>query len=346
MKKLLVILLSAALALSLFACTPAAPTQVPKESEPSAAPENSANAGVDVSTLRVAVMIPGSPTDGGFCQLGAEAAQAVKTQLGCDITVIEAPTADTMKSEAESLAEEGYNVIFGHGGQYASPFSEVSGSFPEVWFITLGGTDVTPNQFPLNITFEESVYVSGVLAGMMSKTGKIGMMVGGDYPAYTKTTRALELGAKSVNPQIETMFAVLSNIDMNEAYETTMNQIHSGADFIFANANEGSLGSIKAAVENEIYCIGALADYSMEAPDSCVISCICDYSMAYVAAVKACAAGIDKSEIMFTGMADGSVRLTWNEKLKSVIPAEVVAAVDDTTAKIISGEIDVPNEYE
>ncbi|MBT9683792.1 BMP family protein [Pseudoflavonifractor sp. MCC625] len=345
-RKIAATVLSLCLLMSLFACS-----SKPIEET---APNNSANqnqtsqggGGGDVSSLKVATLVPGSVTDGGFCQLGAEATQAVADQLGCEAVTIEASTADKMKTEAETLAEEGYDIIFGHGGQYASPFAEISGDYPDTWFITVGGTEVTENQFPLNITFEESTYVAGVVAGMMTQSNKIGMLVGGDFPSYTKTTRAMELGAKSVNDAIECMFAVLTNIDMNEAYETSTNQINSGADVIFSNANEGSLGSIKAAVDNDIYCIGALADYSMEAPENCLLSCICDYNIAYVAAVEAVAEGIEKSDFMFIGMSDGAVRLVWNEALKGQIPQEVIDAADDTIEKIKSGEIDVPNEYE
>lgn len=350
MKKLLTLVLALALVLGLFGCSGGGqegsdPSNSPSVPE-SGSPVQSGEEPTDISSLKVATLVPGSPTDGGFCQLGAEATQAIKDELGCEIAIIEAATADKMKSEAETLAEEGYNIIFGHGGQYASPFAEISGDYPDVWFITCGGTDVTDNQFPLNITFEESTYVAGVVSAMMTQSNKLGMLVGGDYPAYTKTTRALELGAKSVKPDIETMFAVLSSIDMNEAYETTMNQINSGADIIFSNSNEGSLGSIKAAVDKDVYCIGVLADYNTEAPSNCLLSCICDYSMAYVAVVKAVAAGIEESQIQFTGMADGAVRVVWNEELKSSVPADVVAAAEDAIAKIKSGEIHVPNEYE
>lgn len=354
-KRWIAAVLALCLALCLFGCSAqeeAAESTSPsaggtEESQsPSGGENTSDNGGTDVSSLKVATLVPGSVTDGGFCQLGAEATQAVADQLGCEVVTIEAATADKMKTEAEALAEEGYDIIFGHGGQYATPFAEISGDYPDTWFITLGGTDVTDNQFPLNITFEESTYVAGVVAAMMTETDKIGMLVGGDFPSYTKTTRALQMGAESVNPDIECMFAVLTNIDMNEAYETSTNQINSGADIIFSNSNEGSLGSIKAAVDNDVYCIGALADYSGEAPDNCLLSCICDYNMAYVAAVNAVAEGIEKSDFMFIGMADGAVGLIWNEALKSQVPQEVIDAADEAIAQITSGEIHVPNEYE
>lgn len=350
MKKLLATALLLSMLLGLAGCadsgTPGSSSAQPPAPSQQASGGTGSPSGGDLSGLKVAVLVPGSPTDGGFCQLGAEAGHAIQSELGCETVVIEAATADKIKSEAEALADEGYNIIFGHGGEYASPFAEISGGYPDTWFLTCGGNEVSANQFPFNITFEESTYVAGVLMAMMSERGKLGMMVGGDYPAYTKTTRAMELGAKSVNPDMECMSAVLTNTDMNEAYETTMNQINAGADFVFANADAGTLGSLKAASEKGVYAIGALADYSAEAPESCIISCICSYDMAYIAAVKACAAGIDEPQILFSGMADGAVSLVWNENLKSKVPQEVIDAVDDTIAKIESGEIHVPNEYE
>ncbi|MGI6331681.1 MAG: BMP family ABC transporter substrate-binding protein [Zhaonellaceae bacterium] len=74
----------------------------------------------------MAILIPSSPTDGGWGQVGAEGMKYVAKELGIEPVIIEAATADLMKTEAEALAADGFNVIFGHGGQYASPFDEIS----------------------------------------------------------------------------------------------------------------------------------------------------------------------------------------------------------------------------
>ena len=72
--------------------------------------------------------------------------------------------------------------------------------------------------------------------------------------AYAKTSRAFELGAKSVNPDIEVMVGITqdSSDDMNEGYELTMAQIRR-ADVLFANANQASQGCINAAKETDTY---------------------------------------------------------------------------------------------
>ena len=350
MKKLFALVLALSLLFTLAACSNSNDTG---SSTPPAASGSTGNdagggsGGVDASDLKIAMLIPGSPTDGGYCQLGAEAAQAVGQEFGCEVAVIEAATADKIKSEAETLADEGYDIILGHGGEYASPFEEIGANYPDTWFVTSGGNVVTDNQFPFNITYEECTYVAGVLMGLTTKTNKIGMVVGGDFPAYTKTTRAMQMGAESVNPDIECMYAVLSSVDGNEAYETTKNQINAGADWTFSNADAGTVGSLKAVMESEgVYNFGALADYSVDAPDHVVVSGICHYDKGYIAAVNAILEGIEEPEILFTGMADGSVTLVWNEALKAEIPQEVLDQVDETIEKVISGEIHVPNEYE
>lgn len=350
MKKFLALFLALSMVFAMAGCSNTADDGDGASNPPASEGQQSTpddGGGVDPSSLKMAMLIPGSPTDGGYCQLGAEAAAAIGEEFGTEVVVIEAATADKIKSEAETLADEGYDIIFGHGGEYASPFEEIGADYPDTWFVTSGGNVITENQFPVNITYEECTYVAGVLMALTTETNKIGMVVGGDFPAYTKTTRAMQMGAESVNPDIECMYAVLTSIDANEAYETTKNQINAGADWTFSNADAGTLGSLKAVMETDnVKNFGALADYSTEAPDHVVVSGICHYDKAYIAGVNAILEGIDEPSILFTGMADGSVTLVWNEALKADIPQEVMDQVDETIAKIESGEIHVPNEYE
>ena len=92
MKKLLSLLLAGSMLLGLSACgggsgstaTPA-PSQAPAASAPaeSQAPAETA----DPSSVRIGILIPGSPTDGGFCQQGAEAGKALQ-QLGYQVDVV------------------------------------------------------------------------------------------------------------------------------------------------------------------------------------------------------------------------------------------------------------------
>lgn len=353
-QKLLSLLLAASLTAGLAGCSggtngsAGTPSTNPNPAS-SKAPAADNQTPTDTSGLKIAVLLSGSPTDGGFCQIGSEAGDAVQEALGLTeaVSKVEVTGAEAIKEEAESMAADGYKIIFGHGGEYASPFAEVAADYPETWFISIGGQGVGQNQFPLCLNTEQGGYLCGVMAGLMTKTNVIGCIYGGDYPAFTKPGFGFEMGAKSVNPNVEVKSAFLSDCNSTEAYETTMVQIKSNADVIFCNADEGNSGSIKAVAENPgVYTFGVFGDYSSLAPDSILVNDITDYKAAYVDAAKACIAGIDTPDTMFLGLADGVISLIWNEQMKDKIPQEVKDAVQDAQDKIISGEIKVPNEYE
>lgn len=299
------------------------------------------------SDVKIGILIPGSPTDGGFSQQGAEAGKKIEETYGYEVSTVEAGSAETIKQEAETMASQGYKIVFGHGGQRSSPFAEVSPDYPDTWFVTFGGTEIKDNQFPVCMNAEEGTYVLGVVAAMMSKTGTIAYTLGGDYPAYTKTTTGWALGAKSVNPDIVVKDAVLSSPDANECYETTLNQIKSGADIILSNSNEGQSGAIKAVTESEgTYTFGCLGDFISLAPEKVLANIIGDYGAGYLEVTKSIMDGTAKPEIMYLTIANGCVSVEWNEALKATLPEEVIQAADQAYQDIKDGKIDVPNEYE
>lgn len=338
MKKLIPLILSGALLLGTAACGGGTST-TPEGSTPPA------EGGSEASDVKIGILIPGSPTDGGFSQQGAEAGKKLEENYGYEVATVEAGTADVIKSEAETMAAEGYKIVFGHGGQCSAPFAEICEDYPDTWFVTFGGTEIRDNLFPVCMCAEEGTYVLGVAAGMMTQTDNIAFTLGGDYPAYTKTTMGFALGAKSVNPDLKIQEAVLSSPDSNECYETTMNQIKSGADFILSNSNEGQAGAMKAVGESEnVYAFGCLGNFFDMAPGKVLGNIIGDYNVGYDEATKAIMDGTAEAEIMYLTIANGCVSVEWNPDIP--LPEDVQAAVDQAYEDIKSGKIDVPNEYE
>ena len=354
MKKLIPLFLAGAMLVGVTACgggsssTPA-PSQAPAGSK--APVESQAPAGDDYADIKIGVMLSGPPTDGGYCQQGADGVRAIQAKYNLDdsqVAIIDSiTTADAARAEAENMAAEGYKVVFGQGGEFAEYFKEVAQDYPDTWFVTNGGSVTAANQFPMCMSTEEGGYVCGVIAGMMTKTNTIGIIPGGDWPSFTKPGVGFALGAKSVNDKIVVKNTVLSATHTNEAYETALNQIQSGADFIFPNANEGTSGAIKAVSESEgTYAFGVFGDYISGAPNQVIGNSMVDAPGAYVAVFDAIMAGEATGEIMFLGMGDGIVSFQWNEDLKATLPEEVVSAAEQAIEDIKAGKIDIPNEYE
>ncbi len=355
MKKLLSFALAALLVVSLAACGGSTSSSAAPAASGSTAPAASSAAGSaaadsgakDAKDVKIGILIPGSPTDGGFSQQAAEAGKKIESTFGYTVSVVEAASAEEIKQEGETMADDGYDIVYGHGGQCSAPLAEICEDYPDTWFVTFGGTEIRDNLFPVIMCAEEGTYVAGVASGMMTETNKIGITLGGDFPAYTKTTTGWALGAKSVNPDIEVMTAVLSSPDANECYETTLNQIKSGADQILSNSNEGQAGAMKAVSESEgVYTIGCLGDFISLAPEQVIMNVICDYGAGYLDATKQIMAGTVKAEPMFLTIANGCVDIQWNEAVKSTLPEDVIAAVEKAYEDVKSGAVEVPNEYE
>ncbi|QRN86227.1 BMP family protein [Clostridia bacterium] len=299
--------------------------------------------------LKMATLLPSSPTDGGWGQTGANAINAAKEYFGCEAVIVEAGTADLMKSEAVSLAEEGFNIIIGHGGQYAAPFAEISADYPNTYFFTAGGDIVTENQMPVEFMVEELTYIMGAMAANISETGVVGLTVGGEYPSYTKTSRGFELGAKATDPDIEILYAATQDSsDMNEAYEIAMAQIDAGADIIWTNANQSSLGSIQAAKERGVYVFGMVQDQKAEAPDLVIASVVQDFNgFAIAIGERYLNDSLNGETIKIrAGVDDESLYWAWNDAVKDTLPEDVVGLYDELLPKIQSGEIYVPSETE
>ena len=341
-KQVLALLLSGALMLSAAGCSGGG------DAAGSAQPSSG---GSEAGDIKVGVILSGPPTDGGYCQQGADGVRAIQEKYGLEdsqISIIDSvTTAETARAEAEAMAEEGYTVVFGQGGQFADYFKEVAEAYPDTWFVTNGGSVVGDNQFPICMSNEEGGYVCGVIAGMMTQSNQLGVIVCGDTPSYTKPGVGFALGAKAANPDVKVSQVVLSSANSNEAYETAMNMISSGTDLIFPNADAGNVGAIKAVSEHSgTYSFGVFGDYIESAPQQVIANMMPDAPGAYVAAFDAIMNGEAGGEVMFLGMAEGIVNLVWNEDVKAALPEDVVAAAEQAMEDIKSGAIQIPNEYE
>lgn len=334
MKVLSGVLLAGCMAVPLFA---AGSKETPSATAPAAKAEE----------LKVAIILPSSPTDGGWGQQGATGIKNAANIYKFTLAIVEAATADLMKRESEALCQEGYQLIFGHGGQYAAPFSEIRDLYPKTYFITAGGNKTADNQIVAEYVVEQLSYIQGVMAAKLTKSQKLGLVVGGSFPAYTKTSRGFTLGAKSVNPNIEVLFAVTQNAaDINEGYELTLSQIKAGADVVWSNANRASQGCIKAARETNTLVFGMVADQQKEAPDHIIASIVQDYDILYTEVIKRYLNNTLKGGIIELGVPEKGIVWVWNEKVKAKLPADVVKLYDELQPKTQSGEIYVPSENE
>jgi basic membrane lipoprotein Med (substrate-binding protein (PBP1-ABC) superfamily) len=304
--------------------------------------------------FKVAMLLPGSISDAGWNALAYEGLKAIEKELGAEISHAETRTPTDQEEQFRSYALDGYNMVFGHGYEFQDPAKAVASDFPETIFITSSGGTITDNISPVNFRVEQPAYLLGIIAGMMTQTNKLGVMGGQNIPSVNSTFMAFEGGAKSVNPDVEVSWVYVGNWeDIGKGKELSLAQINEGVDFIFPNADAAGLGAFEAAkIFNEtetaqkegktVYTFGANRDKSDISPTTVIANAVITPN-AFVKIAEIIKNGEFKPQIYtFSMLTDEAITLTYNPALKDKVPEAVQKAVEDAKAKILAGELKVP----
>ena len=305
----------------------------------------------DHEKFKVALLLPASITDGGWNALAYDGLKAIEKELGAKISHVESRTPTDQEAHFRDYALDGYQLIFGHGYEYQDPAKSVAPDFPETIFITSTGSTVTDNISPMIFGIEEPAYLLGIIAGSMTKTNKIGIVGGQNIPAINSIFTAYEKGVKSVNPDADVRRAYVGNWeDIGKGKELALAQINEGIDFIFPNADVASLGAFQAVEAAQAdgkvaYTFGVYRDQSELFPTTILANAIIT-PKTFVHVAKAVRQGTFKPQLyLFTMQTDEAITFVYNPTLKDRVPEAAQRAVEAAKAKIIAGELKIPQTY-
>ena len=153
--------------------------------------------------LKVGFLYLTTPGDHGWTYAHELARQEVEAHFGDKVettfveNVPEGPDAERVVRE---LARQGNKVIFGTSFGYMDPMLKVSKEFPDVKFEHITGYKRSGNMATGNIRFYEGRYVQGIVAGMMTKTNKIGYIAPFPIPEGFRVMNAFAIGMREANP--------------------------------------------------------------------------------------------------------------------------------------------------
>lgn len=306
-----------------------------------AQPAGGAPAGAD---FRVALLTPGSITDQAWNGGAYKGLERIRDSLGAKISHVQTRTPAEFDENFRLYGEQGYSLVVGHGFEYQDAASRVAPEFPKTIYVTTSGNRTGANLAGLEFAFEEGSYLAGMLAGAMTKSGKIGAIGGQEIPPVRRSFYAFEQGAKSVNPTVQVVTAYIGNWDDASAgKEQALAQIGRGVDIIFQNADAAGLGIFQAAKENPtVRVFGANADQNHVAPDVTLASVVIDLPHALLLVAKELKAGTFTPRVISLGIREDVVRLALNPKLEPTIPAATKTAIDSVRTLMLQGSFRAP----
>lgn len=251
------------MALLLSACGPAAtaaPTEAPvvATKAPTEAPVAATEAPAEGPCLIIGALYGGPITDAGYNQAMHEAVAEIKTNIEC-VEIIEAenvPDEAGATSTMENMIQQGAKLIFATAFNHQYPALELSNKYPDVKFEHAGGWEMGPNFANFFGAPPDGWYMMGVAAGKMTTSNKLGFVAA--FPlGWTLTfINSFTLGARSVNPDVETIVAyTFAWGDRAKEADTTNSLINQGVDVITMHVDSPST-VISTAESRGVYSIG------------------------------------------------------------------------------------------
>jgi basic membrane protein A len=315
----------AAAVLVLTACGPAATPA------PTAAPT--------AKPFKVAIVLPGVITDNGWNASAYAGLQLVKEQLGAEIAYSEAVPQTDYETAFRDYASQGYDLVIGHGFEFGDPVMKVAPDFPNTKFVVVNNVVTASNVASVEFNNEEAGFLAGVVAGLMTKTNKVGAVGGFDIASIVRGVNGFEQGVKSVNPNAEVFVTYTQSWDdIAKGKEAGLALIDRGADIVWEFADAAGLGVIEAAKEKGVYAIASVSDKSSVAPETILVSTLEEIPPLLLDVAKTVKDGTFEGQMYRFGVAKGPIRYAgWN----AVVPADVKAKAEQVLADIAAGKITI-----
>src|ERR1700678_3110110 len=155
---------------------------------------------------KVAFLYFADKTDGGWTQAFDERGPKIKTAIKMQVPFVEngPEVAGQIRPAAERFIQRGYNIIIGTAFGYSDTFKELSEKYPKVAFLNASGTTNGSNLESFYGRTYQSQYLCGMVAGAMSKSGKLGFVAAHPIGVVNWNINAYELGAQKMNPKATT----------------------------------------------------------------------------------------------------------------------------------------------
>ena len=295
--------------------------------------------------ITVGVIYVGPRDDFGYNQAQAAAAAELKKMPGVKVVEEEnvPETAAVQKTMTGMIAQDGASVLFPTSFGYFEPHMlAVAAKYPDVRFSHCGGM-WTEGKHPKNTGsyfgyIDECQYLNGVIAGHMSKSGKIGFVAAKPIPQVLRNINAFLMGARSVKPGItcSVIFTGDWSMAVKEA-EATNSLADQGVD-VFTMHVDGPKVVVETAAKRGKMVCGYHASQAKLAPNAYLTGAEWNWLTAYKTILDAARAGKPHPNFLRGGLKEGYVKMSAYGPMVTDVAKK---SADGVKAKMIAGTFDI-----
>jgi basic membrane protein A and related proteins len=284
--------------------------------------------------LKIGFIFVGPKDDFGYNQSHFQG-EGIISKLAGVKTIDEAnvpETATVQETMLGMIGQNGVSMLFPTSFGYFDPhILKIAKENPKVQFLHCGGL-YKDGVHPSNVGsyygyIDEAEYIAGIVAGLTTKSGKLGFVAAKPIPQVLRNINSYTLGARSVNPKVTTqvIFTGDWSIPVKEA-EAANSMVDQGVDVMTCHVDSPKV-VIETAEKRKIFCTGYHVDQSQLAPNGFLTGSEWDWGTVYTQYVEQAKAGKTLADGGISHLVRGGLK----EKFCKVSPYG--SAVSDGTKK-------------
>ena len=306
--------------------------------------------GTDTEPLRVTMVYPSDCVDAAaYCLAFHIGVRTAKEELGIALTEVNGMENDPVATETllRDVARNS-DLVLTAGYQMGDILARVAPEFLDVKFAIFDVVLDIPNVASVNYKSNEGSFLVGAIAALKSESNKIGYIGGADVPLLQEFEAGYIAGIYTINPDAAITVEYISKDaagfgQPEKAKELALAQYANGVDVIYTAAGGSGQGVLEAAQEEKKFIIWVDANGNHLAPGLVLTSMTKEIPTSVQRIIRETAEGNFMAGIRLFGIADGDVSYALDEHNQPLLSDDIIETVESLKAKIIAGEITVPN---
>ncbi len=312
----------------------------------SASPESSADAGGNNEALSgAALLLTQRRGDKGVIDSLVAGFESGTESLGYqDPQIVQLEDPATYEQTVRQVAGSGVSIVIATFPPMIDSIKAVAPEFPDVNFVIIDAVigEELPNVQELFFFENESSYLAGIAAGMMTETDKVGFIGGDDVDVINRYLVGFYEGAHAANDAVTVCWAYAKTFeDPAKGREVALSLIEDDVDVLHAATAGTQLGIYEAVEETGTFLVSADVDVRELAPTAGLFATGPRFDQAVEIGLEQNANGEFLAGFQQYGMDSGLVGAT---PFSDHVPDDVQAAVEEAAESIAAGETTVSDD--
>lgn len=278
--------------------------------------------------LRVAMILTGLGNDHSWNETHYEAIQKAESLLNLDVACYEnVPTDSKSQAIMEEAIQNGAKIIIVNSIGFGEHALAVARNHPETKFLHATGLQTATNLSTFFGRMYQLRYLTGIVAGMKTKTNEIGYVAAFNISEVNRGINAFTLGVQKVNPDAKVYVSWSGSwTDESKASNATRDLLNNHNIDVLAT-HVDALSPYEIADDRGVWIIGYNRDNSRRFPDHFLTAPVWRWENFYIPKIREIIQDKFEGCAYWLGLESGIMEL-----------ADLTRNVDDTTRQVVEDE--------